>query len=102
MKLTALLLTSMLASGSAFAACERADLSPRPEIPSGESASFEEMQQARDEVVAYIKDREAFLECATPSSTVNDRMVGNLERVAGVFNRELGSFLKQQVAVASS
>ncbi|MFT7288023.1 MAG: hypothetical protein ACI87W_002138 [Halieaceae bacterium] len=102
MKLNAVLLATTLLSGTALAACDLGELQPRPHIPDGQAASFEQMQDTRIQVVGYLSDRKAYLECPRLSNSLFNRTVRNMERTAGKFNRERETYLQKQLAVAAS
>ena len=72
----------------------------RPEIPNGLEASYEEMAEARQDVVSYVDAGKAYLDCHEPSPFVNNYIVRRLERVADAFNRERQRFIEARDTVA--
>jgi hypothetical protein len=70
------------------AACEKP---AEPAIPTGEAASGSDMLEAKKAVEAFLKDAEAYLECAR-GGIAKDRMVADMEEVADKFNRELRAY----------
>ena len=99
---TTVVLLAVLASGSAFGACEDAALLERPDVPKGREASFEQMLDALDAVTAYVKSGEAWLNCVNPEPFVYNSVAERLERVAKTFNRERERFLEQREIIASN
>jgi len=95
-------LLAVLASGSAFGACNNAHLPETPAIPDGLSASFEEMKQAREDVAGYVEGAEAYLECVKPNAMMHNYVVSRIERTAETFNAEREEFLQRQEAIASN
>jgi hypothetical protein len=101
MKSTFVLL-AVLASGSAFGACEKAAIAERPEVPNGEVATIEQMQEARAAVAAYVDAMEAYLECVEPPAFQHNYIVTRLEGVADEFNAQRERFVQRQEAVAAN
>lgn len=83
--LAATLFVSVLAHGSAFAACTKpAD----PEIPSGDTASGADMLKAKKAVETYVADIEKYLACGIASNE-QERAQKKMEDVANSFNEQL-------------
>jgi len=99
---TTLVLVAALLSGTASAACKDAAWLERPAIPNGEEANFEQMEAARQSVTAYIKEREAYLDCVKPEAFVHNYMVGRIMRTAQAFNKQRERFLQQKTAIAAN
>ncbi|MEM0954619.1 MAG: hypothetical protein AAGI24_10815 [Pseudomonadota bacterium] len=95
-------LLAVLASGSAFGACDNARIPAVPAIPDGVDASYEEMQGAREAVAEYVESAEAFLDCVQPIPMMHNYVVERIERTANEFNAEREVFLQQQDAVAAN
>lgn len=93
-------LLAALASGAAVADCENAVLKERPDVPDGSVASFDEMFEAREAVVAYVDAAEAYIACVEPEPFQHNFFVQRIERVADEFNRERERYLERQEALA--
>lgn len=61
MKPTSLILAATLLSGATFGACERTNLTQRPDIPNGEISTLAQMQDARSEVIEDISERQNYV-----------------------------------------
>lgn len=82
------LLVGLALSSMTVAACEKPE---SPAIPSGDSASGSDMLEAKKAVESFLKEAEAYLECAR-GGVQKDRMVADMESVADKFNRELRAY----------
>jgi hypothetical protein len=101
MKMTSVVLASLLFSTQALADCSKAHLPERPEIADGATATEVEMLVSREQVVAYVTGAENYLKCVEPASPfVHNSLVYRIERLAGSFNREREIYLQRKQAVA--
>lgn len=92
----------LLSCGSALTfaadACQAPTLTVT--IPSGTSASAEQMTAAQAAIAEFVKAGEAYIGCVASNETsVNaqrkrDEMLDQMEKVAANFNRELRQFKK--------
>lgn len=87
MKFATLALSAML-GGPAFACSEP---TPPAAIPSGKTASKEEMLAKKKEVDRYKRDVEAYLGCESNKQRL-ESAEANLEKVANRFNAEVRAF----------
>jgi hypothetical protein len=100
-KATVVLLAA-LASGAAFADCDKAALKERPDVPDGGVATMEQMLDAREAVATYVSAAEAYLQCVEPVPFQHNYIVSRVESVAAVFNEERQRFLQREEAVAAN
>ena len=94
-------LVAALASGSAFGACNGEGFPEKPEIPSGEVATYEQMQEAREAMAEFVKAGEAYMECVKPENFVHNYFVDRLVTAAEEFNAERETFLRRQAIAAN-
>lgn len=83
--ITATLFATVLAHGSAYAACTKPS---EPEIPAGDSASGADMLKAKKAVETYLADVEKYMACGIASAE-QDRAHKQMETVAEKFNEQL-------------
>ena len=84
MKLQALAFASLLASSTAFAACEKPAI---PVLPDPETAVTAQMIKAKNEIKSFIAMAEAYLACIEEADVESyNLMVEEMQKAAEDFN----------------
>ncbi|HTQ98533.1 MAG TPA: hypothetical protein VMH83_01025 [Candidatus Acidoferrum sp.] len=79
------LFASVLAHGTAFAACAKPD---EPDVPKGDSASGADMLKAKKAVETYVADIQKYMACGIASAE-QDRAQKKMQDIANAFNEQL-------------
>ncbi|MFA5494442.1 MAG: hypothetical protein WC247_06665 [Porticoccaceae bacterium] len=90
-----LLATLIFAGASHAAACDRPAFTSA--IPDGRSASEEQMASAQQEISAFVKASEAYIQCIEGTSNaakMRNDAIDDMEKVAAAFNRQLRTYRK--------
>jgi hypothetical protein len=87
-KASAFILSTVLFSGLASAACEKPEA---PALPDAATAVTAQMVKAKNDVQAYMTGANAYLECVS-NDTKHNRMVKSMKKVGEEFNVAVRSY----------
>jgi len=86
---------SLTFSSLVLADCETSSVPTAPAIPTGKTASFDEMFSAQTSVNAYVSQATAHLPCINNSRRYN-AVVNRIHKVAKLYNTELRVYKARQ------
>ena len=89
MRASHLALALTLIAGPAFAQSYYCDRPRKPDIPSGYSADYDEMERAQDDVKGYMDDMQDYLDCLNSES---DDAAFEARRVSRDWESEVSTF----------
>lgn len=92
---TGLLAALLFAGASHAAACDRPAFTGA--IPDGRNANEEQMASAQQEISAFVKASEAYIQCIEGDSNaqrMRNDTIDDMEKVAAAFNRQLRAYRK--------
>lgn len=87
-----LLLLAIFISGTVSAACVKP---AAPTLPDSDSAVTAQMVKAKNDVNAYLKNANAYLECVSGKPRKHNAQVKEMKKVGNEFNETVRSYKKR-------
>lgn len=100
---TLITLPALLFAANTWAACPAVQPETPPALPSGLTASYDEMHDAQEAVKDYVASVEAWLECRSHlHPLMHNRHIAKAEAAAEAYNAELTAFRNRDQLLANN